>query len=155
MNREQKAKEYLVKFDFDPEETIPNVHDEYHTNLLQLLSGFGDQSILDYQNQKQVDGVKLEEPKNYIGEKGTKIYKEGSKYIDEWKSTLSNKEKIEDHPKKVEEIERLKADIKKTIESLQFKHDAFLGTKGEEARKQFKLGLSWAIDSLESLLSKQ
>ena len=33
--------------------------------------------------------------------------------------------------------------------NLQGKHDAFLGTRGEIPRKNFKLGLSWAIDSIE------
>ena len=33
--------------------------------------------------------------------------------------------------------------------NLQGKHDAFLGTEGEIPRKNFKLGLSWAISSIE------
>mgnify|MGYP003660906847 CR=1 FL=1 len=40
---------------------------------------------------------------------------------------------------------------KKIIEQLQSKHDAFLGTKGEEQRQAFKDGLSWAIDVVETL----
>ncbi len=39
----------------------------------------------------------------------------------------------------------------KIIEQLQSKHDAFLGTKGEEQRQAFKRGLSWAIDTVETL----
>ena len=39
----------------------------------------------------------------------------------------------------------------KIIEQLQTKHDAFLGTKGEEYRQAFKNGLAWAIDTIETL----
>ncbi len=39
----------------------------------------------------------------------------------------------------------------KIIEQLQSKHDAFLGTKGEEQRQAFKNGLSWAINTVETL----
>ena len=39
----------------------------------------------------------------------------------------------------------------KIIEQLQSKHDAFLGTKGEQQRQAFKRGLSWAIDTVETL----
>tara|TARA_R110000782_G_scaffold78088_1_gene154528 strand:+ start:270 stop:482 length:213 start_codon:yes stop_codon:yes gene_type:complete len=39
----------------------------------------------------------------------------------------------------------------KIIEQLQSKHDAFLGTKGKEQRQAFKSGLSWAIDTVETL----
>ena len=39
----------------------------------------------------------------------------------------------------------------KIIEQLQSKHDAFLGTKGEEHRQAFKNGLAWAIDTIETL----
>ena len=37
------------------------------------------------------------------------------------------------------------------IEQLQSKHDAYLGTKGEENRQAFKNGLAWAIDTIETL----
>jgi hypothetical protein len=39
----------------------------------------------------------------------------------------------------------------KIIEQLQSKHDAFLGTDGELSRQIFKDGLSWAIDTVETL----
>lgn len=39
----------------------------------------------------------------------------------------------------------------KIIEQLKNKHDAFLGTKGEEHRAAFKSGLDWAIDTIETL----
>ena len=39
----------------------------------------------------------------------------------------------------------------KIIEQLQSKRDAFLGTKGEAQRQAFKNGLSWAIDTVETL----
>jgi len=39
----------------------------------------------------------------------------------------------------------------KIIEQLQSKHDAFLGTEGELSRQRFKDGLSWAIDTVETL----
>ena len=39
----------------------------------------------------------------------------------------------------------------KIIEQLQSKHDAFLGTKSEEQRQAFNDGLSWAIDTVETL----
>ena len=39
----------------------------------------------------------------------------------------------------------------KIIEQLQSKHDAFLGTKCKEQRQAFKNGLSWAIDTIETL----
>ena len=44
-------------------------------------------------------------------------------------------------------------EIKHTIELLQSKHDAFMGTDGEQSRQSFKNGLSWAIGSFESLIS--
>ena len=46
-------------------------------------------------------------------------------------------------------------DVKHTIELLQSKHDAFLGTEGEASRQAFKDGLSWAIGSIEMILPPQ
>ena len=42
--------------------------------------------------------------------------------------------------------------IEQSIKNLQYKHDTFLGTEGEKSRRDFKLGLSWGIDSIETAL---
>ena len=49
-------------------------------------------------------------------------------------------------------MEKEKTVTDKIIEQLQSKHDAFLGTKGEEFRQALKNGLSWAIDTIETLV---
>ena len=46
---------------------------------------------------------------------------------------------------------RMKTLNENIIEQLQSKHDAYLGTKGEENRQAFKNGLAWAIDTIETL----
>jgi len=45
----------------------------------------------------------------------------------------------------------MKALTDKIIELLQDKHDAFLGTDGQKSRQSFKNGLSWAIETIETL----
>ena len=39
----------------------------------------------------------------------------------------------------------------KIIRLLKDKHDAFLGTEGQKSRDDFKNGLLWAIDTIETL----
>ncbi len=39
----------------------------------------------------------------------------------------------------------------KIIRHLKDKHDAFLGTEGQKSRDDFKNGLSWAINTIETL----
>jgi hypothetical protein len=44
-------------------------------------------------------------------------------------------------------------ELKSHIEQLKSKHKAWLGTEGEVSRQAFKSGLSWGINSLETILS--
>ena len=45
----------------------------------------------------------------------------------------------------------MKALNDKIIEQLKMKHDAWLGHEGQESRDEFKQGLAWAIDTIETL----
>jgi len=101
MNTEQKAKEYLKRsYGHQWNQT----HKVMVQNLPKLLSEFSEQVLTDYQNQKQVDGVDLEEPELINpNNESVELHEKWNKH----QSTLTNKQKIEDHPKKVEEIEKL------------------------------------------------
>ena len=39
----------------------------------------------------------------------------------------------------------------KIIESLKAKHDAWLGTDGQKSRDDFKSGIMWAIETIETI----
>lgn len=45
----------------------------------------------------------------------------------------------------------MKALNDKIIEALKVKHDSFIGTEGQQIRDDFKKGLMWAIDTIETL----
>lgn len=49
------------------------------------------------------------------------------------------------------QMEKQKTLSEKIIEQLQDKYDSFLGVDGEKQRQAFKSGLSWAIDTINTL----
>ena len=46
-------------------------------------------------------------------------------------------------------------DLEQTISNLEGKQKSFLGTNGEMARANFKLGLGWAIEAFRTVLNTQ
>jgi len=60
----------------------------------------------------------------------------------------------EDKWVRVEERMKYRDIIKRLIDSLQSKSDSFLGTNGENSRRDFRNGIGWAIDSVITLLIK-
>jgi len=160
MNTEQKAKEYREakfqhwktgKYSLSP--TAFNNH----------LTAFATKVLTDYQNQKQVDGVEQKEPK-------FEAFKSDTFHglrVKEWNKLLSNKEKIEDHPKKVEEIRILNLKLSEKVENWnnlvveKAKADARI-KELEEGIRELVTNLpsqhatqDSVIQVLESLLSKQ
>ena len=52
---------------------------------------------------------------------------------------------------KAEKKELIK-ELEQTISNLESKQKAFLGTNGETARANFKLGLGWAIEAFKTIV---
>jgi len=50
------------------------------------------------------------------------------------------------------QLQSYKEGIDRMIQNTKSKHDAFLGSRGQENRDSFKNGLSWSIESMEQLL---
>ena len=49
------------------------------------------------------------------------------------------------------QMKKQKTLSEKIIERLQYKHNSFLGVHGEKQRQAFKSGLSWSIDTINTL----
>lgn len=115
-------------------------------HLLSDLKRMSELGVLEI-HQKQPDFKPFDESKNSL-----EVTQEIRLYFKGEETIISQSKQLAEQKA---EIERLKDGIKKGVESLKDKHKAFLGTKGEEARQSFKLGLSWGWGAFEDLINEQ
>ena len=127
---------------------IEEIFNKYYSGA--LISQHLKEAIIEFTDQQAKEIERLKG----IEQNGEKLHglfmDEINKNTELLKENTNLKEQLKQANERVKSLEE---GIESGIDSLKSKHKAFLGTKGQESRDSFKLGLSWGWGAFENLLN--